>query len=74
MESPAQTIRGQDGSISDAARFRQYAEEALRFAEQSKTERERLVLIELAQAWAQAAVESERPVIVHYSSPRHSIP
>ena len=74
MESPTQTIRGQDGSISDAARFRQYAEEALRWADQSKTERERRVLIELADAWTQAAIESEKPVVVHYSSPQYRIP
>jgi hypothetical protein len=74
MEISAQGAQGQDGSISDAARYRQYAEEALRWADQSKTERERRVLIELADAWTQAAAESERPVIVHYSSPQHRIP
>jgi hypothetical protein len=74
MKRSAHDVGGQDASISDAARFRQYAEEALHLAEQSKTEKERLALIELARAWTQAAVESERPVVVHYSSPRHRIP
>ena len=74
MERSTQDVHGQDASISEGARFRQHAEEALRLAKQSKTERERLALIELAHAWTQAAVESETPVVVHYSSPRHRIP
>jgi hypothetical protein len=74
MEESTRGIRDQEASIPDAARFRQYAEEALRWADQSKTERERRVLIELADAWTQAAIESEKPVVVHYSSPQYRIP
>jgi hypothetical protein len=40
--------------------FRQYAEEALRAACDSKTEGTRQALIELARTWTEAAVQSER--------------
>jgi hypothetical protein len=49
--------------MSEADQFRQYAEEALRWATQSTTpEKEKPALIELACTWACAAVESERLV------------
>jgi hypothetical protein len=48
--------------MTDASEFRQYAEEALRWAEKSTTEKERLSLMELAHTWAQAANASERPM------------
>jgi hypothetical protein len=46
--------------------FRQYAEEAMRWVRQSKTESEKQVLIELARTWTQAAAESERSIAVNY--------
>jgi hypothetical protein len=48
--------------MSEANQFRQYAEEALRWVSQSRTEEEKQTLTELACMWAQAAAESERPV------------
>ena len=48
--------------MSEADQFRQYAEEAMRWVRQSKTESEKQVLIELARTWTQAAAESERSV------------
>jgi hypothetical protein len=48
--------------MSKTDEFRQYAEEALRWADQSKTLKEKLALIELARTWMQAATASERPV------------
>ena len=45
--------------MSKADQFREYAEEAMRWARQSKTEKERQALIELACTWTQAAVQSE---------------
>jgi hypothetical protein len=45
--------------MSKADQFRQYAEEAMRWARQSKTENEKEALIELAQTWTQAAQRSE---------------
>jgi hypothetical protein len=51
--------------MSETDQFRQYAEEALRWAAQSKTEAEECTLIELACTWAQAAAESDRPVAVN---------
>jgi hypothetical protein len=56
--------------MSEASEFRQYADEALRWAEKSKTETERRSLLELARTWAQAATASEQPPPgVNYYSP-----
>ncbi len=52
--------------MSEADQFRQYAEEAKRWVRQSKTEKEKQVLIELARTWTQAAAESERSIAVNY--------
>ena len=49
--------------MSEASQFRQYAEEALRWAVQSTTEKERLSLMELVRTWTQAATASEPPPI-----------
>ena len=53
-------------SMSETDQFRQYAEEAMRWVRQSKTEKEKQVLIELARTWTQAAAESERTIAVNY--------
>ena len=45
--------------MSKAEEFRQYAEEAMRWAFHSKTEAERQALIELAATWTSAASYSE---------------
>jgi len=42
-----------------ASEFRQYAEEALRWADQTKSAEEREAYIDLACTWAQAAIQSE---------------
>jgi hypothetical protein len=55
--------------MSKADQFRQYAEEALRCARQSKTEKEKQAYIELARTWMQAAVQSERIFGVNDSAP-----
>ena len=44
--------------MSESDQFRRYAEEAMRWAAESKTEIEENTLIELACMWAQAAAES----------------
>jgi hypothetical protein len=46
--------------VSKADQFRQYADEAMRWARQPKTENEKQVLTELARTWMQAAMHSER--------------
>jgi hypothetical protein len=61
-------------SMFKADQFRQYAEEAIRRAVESKNEKERLALMELARTWTQAAAGSERPVIVNDSPPEHRAP
>jgi hypothetical protein len=55
--------------MSKADRFRQYADEAMRWARQSKTENAKQVLIELARTWMQAAMHSERILSVNGSPP-----
>jgi hypothetical protein len=52
-------------AMSESDQFRQYAEEAMRWAAESKTETEEHTLIELACMWAQAAAESANPVAVN---------
>jgi hypothetical protein len=44
--------------MTKADQFRQYAEEAMRWAFQSKTEKEKEAYIGLAHTWMQAAVHS----------------
>jgi hypothetical protein len=48
--------------MSEANEFQRYADEALRWALKSTTEKERAALFELARTWTQAATASERPV------------
>ena len=55
--------------MSKADQFRQYAEEALRWARQSKTEREKQAYTDLALTWMQAAVQSEHIFGVNDSPP-----
>jgi hypothetical protein len=58
--------------MSEASQFRQYAEEALRWAQESTTEKERLFLMELARTWSHAATASEPPPYgVNYSPTDH---
>ena len=49
--------------------FRQYAEEAMRWAFQSKTQKEKQAYIDLAHTWTQAAVHSEHIFGVNDSPP-----
>jgi hypothetical protein len=60
--------------MAETGQFRQYAEEAIRRAVQSKNEKEQLALMELARTWTQAAIASERsvPVAGDYSPTDHS--
>jgi hypothetical protein len=51
--------------MSQADQVRQYAEEALRAAHQSKTDNNKQALIELARKWTQAAVQSESIFVVN---------
>jgi hypothetical protein len=44
--------------MSESDQFRQYAEEALLWVAQSKTEKEKQLLLELARTWTEAAVAS----------------
>jgi hypothetical protein len=44
--------------MSESDQFREYAEEALRWASQSQIEKEKRALLELARTWSQAALAS----------------
>ena len=50
--------------MSKADEFRQYAEEAMRWARHSATPKEQLALITSARTWIQAAERNEHPVVV----------
>ena len=60
--------------MSEADQFREYAQEALLWACQSKTEKEKRDLLELARTWSQAALESGSTVVVSNSPPEHRAP
>ena len=44
--------------MSESDQFRQYAEEAMLWVAQSKTEEEKRLLLELARTWSKAAIVS----------------
>ncbi len=48
--------------MSESDQFLKYAEEALLWVSQSKTEKEEQLLLELACTWTRAAVESGRTI------------
>jgi hypothetical protein len=60
--------------MSKAEEFRQYAEEAMRWAYQSKTEKDKQALVNLARTWTQAAMQSERILVFNSSPPEARAP
>jgi hypothetical protein len=59
--------------MSETSQFRQYADEAMSWAAQSKTEKEKAILLELARTWMRAATASDPPPRgVNYSSTDHN--
>jgi hypothetical protein len=59
--------------MSKSNQFRQYAEEAMRSADQSKIQKQKESFIELARTWTEAAVQSERIFVVSGSPPEHRV-
>jgi hypothetical protein len=58
--------------MSEADQFRKYADEALRWAVKSTTEKERRNLLDLARTWSQAAIASEPHTVgVNYTATDH---
>jgi hypothetical protein len=53
--------------MSESDQFLKYAEEALLWVSQSKIEREKQLLLELACTWTRASVASERTMAVNGS-------
>jgi hypothetical protein len=60
--------------MSESDQFRQYAEEALLWVGQSKTEAEKRLLFELVLTWTQAAVASDRIGVLSGSTPEPRAP
>jgi hypothetical protein len=60
--------------MSKAEEFRQYAEEAMRWAYKSKTEKDKQALVNLARTWTQAAMQSERILVFNSSPPEARAP
>jgi hypothetical protein len=64
------TSRKHEGiKMTKADQFRQYAEEAMCWAFQSKTEKEKQAYTDLAPTWTRAAVQSEHIFGVNDSAP-----
>ena len=55
--------------MSKTNHFRQYAEEAMRWARESRTDNEKRAYVDLASTWTQAAVQSEHIFGVNDSPP-----
>ena len=55
--------------MSKASEFRQYADDAMRWARQSKSKADQEALIDIAHTWAQAAIQSETILFVNRNSP-----
>jgi hypothetical protein len=66
------TLQAQ-GSMSKTDQFRQYAEEALRWSRQAKTEKEKQAYADLALTWTEAALRSEYIFGVNASLPEVKI-
>ena len=60
--------------MENAKQFRQYAEEAMRWAYQSKTPKGKADLIALARIWTEAAVQSDRVFVVSGNPPEARAP
>jgi len=57
---PGGRSRVVERSMTKADEFREYAEEAMQWSSQTRTEEEKKVLIDLAFTWTQAASLSEK--------------
>jgi hypothetical protein len=58
--------------MSESDQFRQYADEAMLWVAQSKTEAEKRLLFELVLTWTQAAFATDRIGILSGSTPNQS--
>jgi hypothetical protein len=62
--------------MSETSQFRQYADEAMNWAIQSKTEKEKATLLELARTWMRAAIANGSQLQTasgkHGALPRHN--
>jgi hypothetical protein len=60
--------------MSESDQFRQYADEALLWVAQSKTEKEKQLLFELMLTWAQAAFATDRIGVPSGNTPEPRAP
>ena len=58
----------------ESDQFRQYADEALLWAAQSKTEEEKRLLFELVLTWTQAAFTTDRIGVISGNQPKARVP
>jgi hypothetical protein len=61
-------------AMSESDQFRQYADEAMLWVAQSKTEQEKRLLFELVLTWTQAAFATDRIGILSGSTPTTQSP
>jgi hypothetical protein len=52
--------------------FRDFAQECLRWADETKSERHRQVLLDMAKTWMQAALQLERSLALIGDFPTHT--
>jgi hypothetical protein len=60
--------------MSESDQFRQYADEAMIWVAQSKTEQEKRLLFELVLTWTQAAFATDRIGVLSGSTPEPRAP
>jgi hypothetical protein len=69
-------MSGERAMAASPKEFREFAQECLRWADETKSERHRQVLVEMARTWMQAALQLERSLVLIDDStlPRRSKP
>ena len=60
--------------MSKADEFRRFAEDNLRWARRSTTDKEKTALLELADHWMWEALKSESNVVEHFGPRPHKLP
>ena len=60
--------------MSESDQFRQYADEAMLWVAQSKTEQEKRLLFELVLTWTQAAFTTDRIGVLSGTQPEARVP
>jgi hypothetical protein len=70
-------LPGERAMAASPKEFREFAQECLRWADETKSERHRQVLLDMAKTWMQAALQLERSLALiddDLTPPRRSQP